>query len=142
MSKSVKTKIIALFISALLAVTVLAGCVKGGGETNNAETNNSEADNSETSGESGGNQGGEEAMLEQFTVTFISGGETDIKPQTVKKGEKIVKPADPEKTNYVFNGWFSGETEWNFETMTVSENVTLTAKWSAEFTPPYLPRGN
>ena len=51
-------------------------------------------------------------------------------------GTKIEKPADPEKEEdeeytYTFKGWFNGETEWNFETDVVTENVTLVAKFDS-----------
>jgi uncharacterized repeat protein (TIGR02543 family) len=66
-----------------------------------------------------------------FTVTFnADGGTPTPAPQTVTAGEKATKPAtDPTKDGYVFIGWFNGTTEWNFSTMTVNTNLTLTAKW-------------
>ena len=78
--------------------------------------------------------------VNSLTVRFDSNGGTEIAPQQIKQGEKAVKPIDPEKTNYVFVGWYNGEAEWDFETMKVNGSVTLTAKWRDEFTPPYLPR--
>ena len=66
---------------------------------------------------------------ETYTVTFDSDGGSEIKPVTVKDGEKVTKPeADPTKDGYTFKGWFNGDTEYDFETA-VTANITLKAKW-------------
>ena len=144
MGKKLKTKIIALFLAAFLTIPVLSGCEKKGDNLTSGG-NNSEITDGENGNQGNGsqdNQGdnsqGEEAEI--FAVTFVSNGGTEIAPQQIKQGEKAVKPIDPEKTNYVFVGWYNGEAEWDFETMKVNGSVTLTAKWRDEFTPPYLPR--
>ena len=68
-----------------------------------------------------------EAAKTTFTVTFsVDGAETK---QTVAEGEKAVKPADPTKTGYTFDGWYKDDTKFDFET-TVTVNLTLTAKWT------------
>ena len=144
MGKKLKTKIIALLLAAFLTIPVLSGCDKKGDNLpsggNNSEITDGENGNQGNGSQDnqGDNSQGEEAEI--FTVTFVSNGGTEIAPQQIKQGEKAVKPTEPEKTNYVFVGWYNGETEWNFETMKVNGSVTLTAKWTAEFTPPYLPR--
>ena len=92
---------------------------------------------------SGGYSSGNEA--EVCIVLFDTGGGTAIERQTVHRGGKIVKPNDPSKLpdsryEYIFAGWYVNETEWNFETNTVSEDITLTAKWDVEiYTPPFTP---
>ena len=68
-----------------------------------------------------------EASKPTYTVTFsVDGTETK---QTIAEGEKAVKPADPTKTGYTFDGWYKDDTKFDFET-TVTANLTLTAKWT------------
>ncbi len=52
-----------------------------------------------------------------------------------KEGEKISKPSNPtkEKTDefeYWFDGWYFGDKKWDFENDTVTENITLEAKFN------------
>ena len=63
-----------------------------------------------------------------YTVTFAG---ADISAQTIDENGKVAKPNDPVKTHYTFNGWYNGETLWDFETDTVTSNLTLTAKFTA-----------
>ena len=80
-----------------------------------------------------------------YTVTFNSDGGTAVASATVTDGEKVSKPTNPTKNslqqNYEFTGWFNGDDEWNFDTDTVTENITLTAKWklSEDYTKGYAP---
>ena len=67
-----------------------------------------------------------------YTVTFDTQGANVIQSQSVKSGEKIVKPKDPSKNGYTFLGWYLGDEEWSFVGYVVTENITLTAKWSIE----------
>ena len=53
----------------------------------------------------------------------------------VAYGAKLEKPEDPTKettasTIYAFDGWYNGDSKWNFETDTVTGNVTLVAKFN------------
>ena len=64
------------------------------------------------------------------TVTFdVNGGSPEIEAQTVEDGEKIAKPEDPTRNGYVFDGWYNGEELYDFDAP-VTEDITLTAKWS------------
>lgn len=65
-----------------------------------------------------------------YTVTFDSAGGAAVEAQSVESGAKATKPVAPTRDGYIFSGWYSGETEWNFEEDTVGANVTLTAKWT------------
>ena len=81
-----------------------------------------------------------------YMVTFDAAGGSIIEPQTVLYGGKVVKPNDPTKTpeskyEYVFVGWFLGDSEWDFDKDIVWSNITLTARWQVEsiYTPPFTP---
>ena len=68
-----------------------------------------------------------------YTVTFNTNGGSDVDSQTVAHGGKVTKPEAPTKTGYTFAGWYSDanfNTPWNFDTNTVSGNMTLYAKWN------------
>ena len=70
------------------------------------------------------------APASEHTVTFqIAGGGT-IEPQTVKNGESAIKPADPERIGFTFEGWYLGDVEYTF-TEAVTQDITLTAKFSS-----------
>ena len=69
---------------------------------------------------------------EKYTVTFDSDGGTEIASVQVEKGKKITKPEDPSKEHYVFGGWYLEDTEWVFESDTVTKNTALTAMWTPE----------
>lgn len=62
------------------------------------------------------------------TVTFEGAEGEAYAPQTVDIGGKAKKPADPTKAGYRFDGWYLGETKYDFN-YEVTENITLTAKW-------------
>ena len=69
-----------------------------------------------------------------YTVTFMVEGEQYGNQQTVQRGRRVVKPADPTFSNegYVFTGWYTSETFeegtlWNFTTGIVNQDVTLYA---------------
>ena len=69
-----------------------------------------------------------------YTVTFDLNGidGTAPKAQTLVSGGKAVKPADPAKEDYMFDGWFKEAeciNKWNFDSDTVTETITLYAKW-------------
>ena len=63
-----------------------------------------------------------------YTVTFDSDGGSAVASQTVNEGEKATKPTDPTKDGYTFEGWFNGETEFDFNTA-ITANITLKAHW-------------
>lgn len=67
-----------------------------------------------------------------YTVTFDLGGHEGTPPQsiTVKRNSKIQKPEDPTSEGYVFRGW-----GWDFDNDLVTENITLTARWTSDALP-------
>lgn len=52
--------------------------------------------------------------------------------QLVVDGGKVTKPADPTKNGYIFDGWYDGDTRWDFDAGTVTKELTLTAHWTME----------
>ncbi len=77
--------------------------------------------------------------VEKYTVTFDSkGGSAVAAIADVESGATITKPTDPTQDGYLFAGWYKADPEtdsnavaWNFESDTVTGNVTLYAKWTA-----------
>ena len=63
------------------------------------------------------------------TVTFYSDGGSDVAPQQVIMGQYAVKPEDPTKPGYTFEGWYLGSTMWVFANTPVTQDIMLTAKW-------------
>lgn len=65
------------------------------------------------------------------TVTIV--GAIKSSTQQVKDGEFAQKPsADPTKSGYKFDGWFVGETEYNWDTP-VTKDIIITAKFTKLF---------
>ncbi|MCR4947792.1 MAG: InlB B-repeat-containing protein [Treponema sp.] len=64
-----------------------------------------------------------------FIITFDSAGGTNINSQTLKKGQTITKPDNPERTGYIFNGWYFEETPFDFS-LPITSKITLIAKWN------------
>ena len=77
-------------------------------------------------------QEAESCTLSFYPVTFEMDGGSSISRQIVAAGGKVDKPAEPVKTGYTFSGWYrenSFSVSWNFDADTVSQAVTLYAKW-------------
>ena len=68
-----------------------------------------------------------------FLVTFDSQGGNSVDAQTVEEGELLTEPTAPTKTGSTFGGWYK-EPEctnpWNFDSDTLTADVTLYAKWT------------
>ncbi|SEF99780.1 repeat domain (List_Bact_rpt) [Eubacterium ruminantium] len=82
--------------------------------------------------------------VKKYTVTFDSNGGSEVEAQTVEDGAQAVKPEDPTNGNLYFVGWFVNPTidnifdmetyevnSFDFNTP-ITEDITLTALWSAE----------
>ena len=74
----------------------------------------------------------------EYTVTFdTKDGTPAPEARTVKSGRKIKEPEPPEKAGYVFGGWYKNEglTElFDFAEDTITEDITLHAKWNPLYT--------
>ena len=69
----------------------------------------------------------------RHTVTFACGDDTILPTQSVPENETIEQPENPVKEGFVFDGWYKEpacENKWDFGNDTVTEDVTLYAKWA------------
>ena len=65
-----------------------------------------------------------------YTVTFSDPeGNTRTPSQSVPGGGQASRPKDPSRDGYLFNGWFTGNTAYDFS-QPVTGSITLTAKWT------------
>ncbi len=69
-----------------------------------------------------------------FSVMFDTNSENAIQTQTVKEGALAVRPANPTKEGYIFDGWYTDEyfyfTErFNFGTTKINADTKLYASW-------------
>lgn len=63
----------------------------------------------------------------KVAVTFNENGGSAVEEQKVVNGQKATKP-ECTKTGYTLEGWYNGETKYEFNT-TVTAPLTLTAQW-------------
>lgn len=70
-----------------------------------------------------------------FTATFDANGHgTAPAAQTLVAGALVREPVALVADGYIFGGWYTDQActnAWDFQTMTLTENVTLYAKWTA-----------
>ena len=74
----------------------------------------------------------DDPVISEYIVTFNTLGGSTIDALKVVEGQKVTKPQDPTKENYIFSGWYKEAgctTVWDFDKETVMSNVTLYAKW-------------
>ena len=67
-----------------------------------------------------------------FAVTFDTKGGSSVPVQNILNGQRASEPADPTKTGYTFDGWYTEETctnPYDFDT-SVQNALTLYAKWT------------
>lgn len=67
----------------------------------------------------------------KLEATFTADGTTFAPAQTIDRGEKFTKPAEPSKENHTFAGWYNGDEKFDFDADTTkAPNVLeLVAKW-------------
>ncbi len=66
-----------------------------------------------------------------FNVSFVSGVEETIEPQTVEYGKKALQPQTLTKVGFNFEGWFAESSLESFDFNTpIKSNLVLTAKWT------------
>ncbi len=73
-----------------------------------------------------------------YTVTFDSMGGSEVPAEVVEEGSKVIKPTDPTKENYIFDGWYltdSYKKAFDFDTEIYTDYV-LFAKWKSDEVTP------
>ena len=69
----------------------------------------------------------------KLEATFTADGTTFAQPQTIDRGEKFTKPAEPPKENHTFAGWYNGDEKEKFDfdadTTNAPNVLNLVAKW-------------
>lgn len=93
---------------------------------NNNQNNNNQGNNNQNNNQNNGSN--VKPSVTKYTVKFNSDGGTSVASQTVVKGNKVIKPANPTKSGYAFNGWYLNNKLYNFNS-SVNGNITLVAKW-------------
>lgn len=114
MKSSKLLRVFALLIVAVMLVSLVA-C--GG---NNTPANNTPTDTTPTE-------------KTTYIVTFNTLGGSAVDAQTVEEGAKATAPAAPTKDGMIFGGWAkdeAGTQAYDFETETVTANITLYAVWA------------
>ena len=70
-----------------------------------------------------------EGAISGVTVTYQVNGAHYV-TQIVPSGSAAIKPVDLAKPGYTFDGWYTSDgAQWDFTTA-VTENITLTARWT------------
>ena len=70
----------------------------------------------------------ETGVTDKVTVSFNSNGGTAVDPQTIEKGGKATRPANPTMDGYTFVNWYLDGKVYDFNTP-VTEDITLHAQW-------------
>ena len=69
----------------------------------------------------------------KLEATFTADGTTFAPAQTINRGEKFTKPAEPPKENHTFAGWYNGDEKEKFDfdadTTNAPNVLNLVAKW-------------
>ena len=73
---------------------------------------------------------GDLVVPDTFTVNFDSNGGSAVESQIINENDKAVKPTEPTRDGYAFDGWYIDDDEqWMFSGFIITENITLTALW-------------
>jgi len=68
-----------------------------------------------------------------YTVTFDSNNGSEVDPiPNLSYGVKVTAPTAPTFADHIFQGWYKEDSftsKWNFTTDTVTDDITLYAKW-------------
>ena len=81
--------------------------------------------------------------LSLYTVIFDSNEGSNVRNQIVTEGKKAARPENPEKTDFIFDDWYTDpelETVYDFNQL-INENITLYAKWLNIYTVTFETNG-
>lgn len=68
--------------------------------------------------------------MKRYKIVFDSDGGTNVESQNIIRKETAIKPDDPIKEGYTFEGWYvDGDTKWLFSVYEVITDLTLKANW-------------
>jgi len=69
-------------------------------------------------------------VRQSYTVTFMADGGTPVPPiQTVLYDSLVSRPSPMTRAGWTFDGWYFGNSLWNFDTDKVYSNMILSARW-------------
>ena len=74
-------------------------------------------------------------FLKKKTVCFLLNADTEYLRVQVKRGGKLLRPADPTREGFRFGGWFRDAActqPWNFDIDTVTSGLQLYARWEGD----------
>lgn len=72
------------------------------------------------------------AALNYYAVSFDTSGGSVVPSQVIIDGGTVSEPPQPSRSGYQFDGWYEDSNRtnpWTFAEDTVSQNMTLYAKW-------------
>ena len=91
-------------------------------------------------------------VSKNFIITFVDDDEITLlsEPKIVAEGSLIIEPEEPVKiftitepglyrgkpSAYTFDGWYNGDTKWDFDVHAVTTDITLKANWIEPEAPP------
>ena len=64
-----------------------------------------------------------------YLVVFDSDGGSEVETQDVEYQHTVIRPTNPTKEGYTFDGWYVGDEKWDFLNDIVTNDVKLKAKW-------------
>ena len=145
---SIKTIIIMkklklFLLSAFLCVGTLAVNSCGDDDEDDAKSSTPSTNDSNVTPNPGGDTNNDKPApveTKTFTVTFNTDGGSEVAAQTVEDGKTDTKPDDPTKERFNFEGWFNGESLYDFASP-VTADLTLTAKWEKNLGHEYVDFG-
>ena len=121
--------IISTFVVCFALLFVIASCDN---TTSNIDNGKQETSNvTPTNPDNSGGTKNDDSLF--CVVNFDSKGGTEVSSQNIKKGEKASKPSNPTKEGYTFDDWYYQGERWSFIGYTVTENMTLEAKWDINY---------